>query len=85
MNPPVLAWLFFRVLRWLCWLTAIAYFAKFFINRDGHLTPFGHLMTSTELWMFGLPMAAVFAGFFELMMREKAGLPRPAFGRNWSG
>jgi hypothetical protein len=35
--------------------------------------------------MFGLPLAAVFAGFFELMMRERTGLPRPAFGRNWFG
>jgi hypothetical protein len=26
-------------------------------------------------------MGAVFAGFLELMMRERAGLPRPTLGR----
>jgi len=84
MNATVRAWLFFRALRWVLWLGTVAYYGEFMMNRGDHLTPFGHLLTSTELWMFGLPLAAVFAGFFELMMRERAGLPRPSFGRNWS-
>jgi hypothetical protein len=37
---------------------------------------FGRLYLSTEFWMFFLPLAAVFAGFFELMMRGKAGITR---------
>jgi len=41
---------------------------------------FGHILPATEFWMFALPVAAIFSGFFELMMREKTGLPRPAIG-----
>jgi hypothetical protein len=78
-------WQVLRIVRLGLWLATAAYYAHFFVNRQDHLTPFGHLMTSTELWMFGLPMAAIFAGFFELMVRERAGLPRPAAGRNWAG
>jgi hypothetical protein len=78
------AWVIFRIVRWGLWLATIAYFFHFFLNRADHLTPFGHLLTRTELWMFGLPTVAVFAGFLELMMRERAGLPRPAIGRNWT-
>jgi hypothetical protein len=63
----------------------IAYNIEFMAHRPDHLNQFGHLLRGTEFWMFSLPVAAVFVGFFELMMREKAGLPRPPFGRNWSG
>lgn len=83
MHATHLAWIFFRLSRWALWLATAAYYVEFFINRHNHLTQFGHLLTRTELWMFGLPLAAVFAGFFELMMRERARLPRPAFGRDW--
>lgn len=78
-------WIAFRILRWALWLATAGYYLQFFMYRSSHLTPFGHLLTTTELWMFGLPVAAVFAGFFELMMRERVGLQRPAFGRNWTG
>jgi hypothetical protein len=37
---------------------------------------FGRLYLSTEFWMYFLPLAAVFAGFFELMMRGKAAITR---------
>jgi hypothetical protein len=37
---------------------------------------FGRLYLSTEVWMFFLPVAAVFVGFFELMMRDRAGITR---------
>jgi hypothetical protein len=79
------AWMMFRYLRWGLWLATAFYYVEFFVNRDNHLTPFGHLLTSTELWMFGLPMAAIFAGFLEMMMRERARIARPALGRNWTG
>jgi hypothetical protein len=78
-------WLILRIVRWGLWLATIAYFVHFFMYRQDHLTSFGHLQTATELRMFGLPLAAVFAGFFELMMRERAGLARPALGRHWGG
>ena len=85
MNPTIAAWLFFRFLRWLLWLGVIAYSVEFVLNRPDHLTQFGHLLPTTEAAMFGLPLGAVFAGFFELMMRERTGLSPPAFGRNWVG
>jgi hypothetical protein len=81
---PSTAWLAFRVLRWGSWLATALYYLVFTQNRADYLTPFGHLLTRTEIWMFGLPLAAVFLGFMELMMRERAGLPRPAIGRDWT-
>jgi len=81
---PSTAWLAFRVLRWGFWLATVLYYVVFTQNRADYLTPFGHLLTRTELWMFGLPLAAVFLGFMELMMRERAGLPPPVIGRDWT-
>ena len=81
---PSIAWLVFRVLRLGFWLATVGYYFMFTQDRAGYLTPFGHLMTRTELWMFGLPLAAIFLGFMELMMRERAGLPRPSIGRDWT-
>jgi hypothetical protein len=43
-----------------------------------HLDHFGHLYLSTEIAMYGLSLAAVFAGLFELMRRDKAGIVRNA-------
>jgi hypothetical protein len=77
------AWLFFRCLRWVLWLGFLAYSAEYLANPLHHIDQFGHLLPTTEAMMFGLPLAAVFAGCLELMMRERAGLPRPAIGRNW--
>lgn len=77
------AWLFFRCLRWLLWLAAIAYNVEFLMHRSDHLDQFSTLLKTTEFWMFSLPLAALFAGFFELMIRERAGIPRPDIGRNW--
>jgi hypothetical protein len=34
---------------------------------------FGHLLISTKVWMLGLALAAIFMGFFEFVMRERAG------------
>ena len=81
---PKIVWLLFRLARLGLWLWAIVYYTLFALNRPDYLTPFGHLQTTTEMWMFGLPLAAVFMGFMELMMRERAGLPRPALGRDWT-
>jgi hypothetical protein len=84
MSTSVAGWLFFRCLRWLLWIATAALYAEFYIHRDDHLNSFGHIVPTTELWMFALPLMAVFAGFFELMMRERAGLARPAILRNWT-
>jgi len=80
-----IAWVTFRVVRWALWGVTAAYYLHFFMYRENHLNAFGHLLTTTELWMFGLPLASVFAGFLELMMRNRGGFPRPALGRNWTG
>ena len=79
------AWLASRIVRWGMWGATGAYYVLFFLNRPDYLTQFGHLQTKTELWMFGLPLSAVFSGFLELMLRERAGVARPAPGRNWTG
>lgn len=81
---PSTAWLFFRVLRCGFWLATALYYFMFAQDRADYLTPFGHLTIRTEMWMFGLPLAAVFLGFMELMMRQWAGLPAPAIGRDWT-
>jgi hypothetical protein len=78
-----LVWLFFRSLRWLLWLGYLVFSAEFIANRAHHLDQFGHIVPTTEALMFVLPLAAVASGCLELMMRERAGLPRPAIGRNW--
>jgi hypothetical protein len=85
MRAAVMPWLVFRCLRWLLWLAAIGYFIEFAINRTNHIDWNRQLLLATEMWMFCLPLAAVFAGFLELAAREKAGLDRPDFGRDWLG
>jgi hypothetical protein len=69
-------WIFFRYTRWLLWLATIGYSIEFLINRQHHMDAFGRLALTTEFLMFTLPLAAVFAGCFELMMRDRAGITR---------
>lgn len=80
MDRMVLGWLSFRLLRWLSWVAFFLYGANFVSDRPSHLNSFGQLLHTTEAFMFGSALIAVFAGFLELMMREKAGLQRPKFG-----
>jgi hypothetical protein len=42
------------------------------VDRAPHLTSFGHLTLTAELFMLGLPLAAVIAGLFQLMLRDSA-------------
>ena len=77
MNSALATWLFFRALRWLAWIGFFLYSAHFIAYRSEHVTAFGQLNTTTEAGLFGFATAAVFFGFFELMMRERAGLDRP--------
>jgi hypothetical protein len=76
-------WLFFRALRWLLWIAFLSVFLNVHANRESIVTSFGHLPLAIETAIFSLGIAAVFAGFLELMTRERAGIPRPAVGRNW--
>jgi hypothetical protein len=69
-------WIFFRCTRWLLWLATLGYSIEFMMSRRHHMDEFGRLYLSTEFWMYFLPLAAVFAGSFELMMRGKAGITR---------
>ena len=77
MNSAVATWLFFRALRWLAWIAFFIYSAHFIAYRSEHVTALGHLQPASEAGLFGFSIIAIFAGFFELMMRERAGLDRP--------
>jgi hypothetical protein len=68
-------WVIFRILRWALWFASIAYYRYFWTDVDSHLDQFGHLTYRTEAFMFGLPLAAIFMGCFELMMRERGKAP----------
>jgi hypothetical protein len=76
-------WVLFRVLRWAFWIAFFAYSFYVVWDRPNQVTQFGHLPAATELRIFGLDFAAVICGFLELMMREKVGVPRPRFLRDW--
>ena len=78
MNLNIAVYLFFRLLRWGAWIVFFGFALYFSLDRAPHLNSFGHLLPATELMMFGPGLVAVFAGWLELMMREKAGLKRPA-------
>ena len=82
-NSATIGWLFFRVLRWIAWLWIIGFSLYFLQDRKPHLNSFGHLLPITELNMFGPILIGVFAGLFELMMRERANRPRPRVLRDW--
>lgn len=83
MTVTAMTWLLFRCLRWLFWAATVGYYIEFMVHKSDHLNSFNNMLPATEFWIFVLPLAAVFMGFLELMMRERVGVPRPAFGRNW--
>jgi hypothetical protein len=61
-----------RALRWLSLAGFFGFSLYFVLDRAPHLTQFGHLTLKADFIMFGLPLAAVVAGLFELMLRDKA-------------
>lgn len=81
MSTARITWLILRASRWFLSLGFLVYSLHIFVYRESHLNSFGQLFPTTEFTIFGLGMGAVFAGFLELMMRERAGLPRPTLGR----
>ena len=80
MTPAIAIWLFFRALRWLAWIGFFSLVIYMMNYRPDVVTSFGHLQVQYEVGVMALGNAAVFMGFFELMMREKAGIPRPSVG-----
>ena len=80
MDAALTTWLAFRALRWIGWLGFLGYSIAFFVNPQSHFDSFGQLHHTTEAAMFGFSLLAIFAGFLELMMRERAGFDRPMFG-----
>lgn len=58
------------------WLAVIAYYFYFWIDQKDHFNQLGELRHSTEFFMFGLPMAALCMGFFQMAMRDRVGVPR---------
>ena len=77
MNAAVSAWWALRILRWASWLGAIAFAVYFQTTREQHINQFGQLLPLSEFLMFTLLMAPPVIGVFEMMMRDRAGIPRP--------
>ena len=80
MSAAEVTWKLLRVSRWVLWLSFFGYCFYVHSFREVLNNQFGHLPFVTELIIFGLATAAVFAGLLEMMMRERAGIPRPSFG-----
>ncbi len=80
MNIWVAVWLFFRALRWVGIIAFLIMSIVFVRDRASYLTAFGQLQHWVESVFYLSGLAFVIAGLFELMTREKAGLPRPALG-----
>jgi hypothetical protein len=81
MNQALAVWLMFRALRWLSWIVFFGFSIVFLWDKSPWINTFGHLLRSTEAIFFGAGLFGTFCGFMELMMREKAGIQRPAFGQ----
>ena len=77
MDLKVQAWLFLRALRWLCWGGFVAVAGLYISDPAAHLNSFGHLTPGIEMAMFGTSLVAVFVGFIEMWLRERAGLSTP--------
>lgn len=80
MDGAVATWLFFRIVRWVSWIAFLAFSVYLAYDQTPYLNSFGHLLPIAELIMFGTSTFAIFAGFFELAMRERAGIARPKMG-----
>ena len=70
------AWHGLRGLRWLLWAAFVVFALAYWLDQTKYHNQFGNLLLWVEAVMFGLPVAAVFVGFIEMMMRERAGIIR---------
>ncbi|WP_156952333.1 hypothetical protein [Bradyrhizobium sp. WSM1743] len=73
-KAAFVTWVLLRIARWISWASFLAYCFAIPLDRQSYLNSYGNPLPSTEAWLFGLPVAAVAAGLFELMMRERAGI-----------
>jgi len=80
MNAAAVTWKLLRVARWALWIAFLGYCFYVHAYHEALVNQFGHLPLGIELTIFGLANAAVFAGLLEMMMRERAGIPRPSYG-----
>jgi len=80
MTGTIAIWLFFRALRWACWIGFVGFSVYAGINRETIVDQFGHLPYWEELFMIGIGVVAICMGFLELMARDWTGLQRPKFG-----
>jgi hypothetical protein len=69
-------WRISRILHGVLWLAVISYYFYFWIDPKDHFNQLSQLRLSTEVLMFGLPMAAVCMGFFQMAMRDRAEVRR---------
>jgi hypothetical protein len=81
MNATIAVWLFFRLVRWISWIVFLGWSFYYWKDPVPHLNNFLQLYHTTEAVWFGSALAAIFSGFLELMMRERAMLARPNFGQ----
>lgn len=81
MNSDVKLYLVMRGIRWLAWIAFFLYSLHYVVFTTQHIDHFGHLLPGTEAAMFAIPLLAIFAGFFELMARGRAGLRQPNFAQ----
>ena len=73
MSAWLVAWRVARILRWAFWLGFLGFCLYFISDRTPHFSPLGQLAHHAEAFLFGLPLAAVIAGFMELLCRERLG------------
>jgi hypothetical protein len=71
MNVWQAAYQFMRILKVLLWASFFGFGLYFVIFPERHLDQFNHIVIGSELAMFGLPLAAVAAGLFQMMFRDK--------------
>jgi hypothetical protein len=70
------AWQGLRGVRWLLWAAFVLFALAYWLDPTKYHNQFGNLLLWAEAVMFGLPVAAVFVGFIEMMIRERAGIIR---------
>ena len=76
-RAALMAWRILRPLRWALWIGFVVYSVFIWKYRPDLITVLGHLPGIYDVAFYTLGNAAIFVGFFEMMMREKAGVPRP--------
>ncbi|HKH02506.1 MAG TPA: hypothetical protein VKB08_17530 [Bradyrhizobium sp.] len=79
MGSAKVTWLALRVLRWIVTLVFVAYIIYISVYWRSLVNQFGHLPPAYELPIFFLFGGPFVIGLFELMMRERAGIPRPPY------